>query len=80
VHKIDIAYTLMLIPTKSIELIEMKQILQTSKQKTQEQHIKGQGLEIFGCLNYPSTPWWDFSIVQERIATAKGKMSNVKNF
>jgi len=31
VHKIDIAYTLRLIPTKSIELIEMKQILQTLK-------------------------------------------------
>jgi len=50
------------------------------KTRTQEQHIKGQGLEIFGCLNYPSTPWWDFSIVQELIATTKGKMSNVKNF
>jgi hypothetical protein len=81
VQKIDIAYTSRLIPTKSRELIEMQQYCKHQNKNTRTTYcIKGQGLEIFGCLNYPSTPWWDFAIVQELIATTKGKVFDVKEF
>ncbi len=71
VHKIDITYTLRLIPTKSTKLIKMKQVLQPSQQKHMNNILhKGLGFKDFwlfklslytmaGFCNSPRTHYWN---------------------
>jgi hypothetical protein len=80
VHKTNIAYTSRLIPTKSIELIEMKQVLQTSQQKHMNNILHKvlwfKGFWLFELSLYTMA---GFCNSPKLIIATNGKMFNVKN-